>query len=360
MTMPGIPLRNHGGQALELARELGWPPSAILDFSASINPLGPAPEALAAARAALDDACHYPESDAATLARALALRHHLPADSVLAGAGATEFIFLLPRALQPRRALLVEPCFGEYRPALHQAGTRVDTFQLTPAEAFRIDPAALASCLRPDTDLVWLANPQNPSGTGTPRERLLALAELLPASVTLVVDEAFIDFSSQPSVVDQVTCRPNLVVLRSLTKFYAIAGLRVGWLAAAPELAAQLGAAREPWRLSTPAIAAGLACLQANALRAATLDAIPLLRTELASGLEKLGCTVFPSVANYLLCQLPASAPAAAALAAALRPKGMLVRTCTDFAGLDGRFLRLAVRRAADNHRLLAELGKLL
>lgn len=351
--------RTHGGKALALARELGCPPTAILDFSASLNPLGPAPDVLAAARAALDDACHYPDSDGAPLARELAAGHALPDGCVLAGAGATEFIFLVPRVLRPRRVLLVEPAFSEYRPALLQAGADIDTLQLVPADGFRLDPEALRAALHPDTDLVWLANPLNPSGTGYPRALLLALAAGLPPAVHLLVDEAFIDFSPELSVVDQVTVYPNLIVLRSLTKFHAIAGLRVGWLAAAPPLAARLAAGREPWRLSTPALAAGLACLRASALRAATLQAMPLLRNELAAGLEKLGCRVYPAVANYLLCRLPDRAPPAEELAALLRRQRILVRTCADFAGLDGQHLRLAVRSAADNRHLLAVLAGL-
>lgn len=353
-------LRPHGGQALALARELGCPVAAVLDFSASLNPLGPPAEALAAAQAAVADACHYPESDAAPLAQALATHHGLPPDSVLAGAGATEFIYLVPRVLQPRRVLLVEPAFGEYRPALQLAGAAVDSFRLDPADDFRLDAAALVAALHPVTDLVWLANPLNPSGTGLPRQQVLALREALPASVSLVIDEAFIDFAPTLSVADQAAVRPNLIVLRSLTKFYALAGLRIGWLAAAPTVAAQLAAGREPWRLSTPAIAAGLACLQAATLRAATLDAIPLLRRELAAGLAGLGSTSYSSVANYLLCRLPAHGPSAPELAETLRLRRILVRPCTDFAGLGDRHLRLAVRSAADNRRLLEALAGLV
>lgn len=358
--MSGAGPRPHGGRALALARELGWPPVAILDFSASLNPLGPAPEVLAAAQAALAEVSHYPEADAATFARALAARHGLPVETVLAGAGATEFIFLVPRVLRPRRVLLIEPAFGEYRPALLQAGAQIDSFRLDPAAGFRLDPAAIGAALRADTDLVWLANPLNPAGTGYAREQLLALLAALPPTVRLLIDEAFIDFAPHLSLVDRLPSHPNLLVLRSLTKFHAIAGLRIGWLAAAPQLTAALAAGREPWRLSTPAIAAGLACLQAEALRIATLQAMPLLRAELAAGLTAIGGHVYPSVANYLLCRLPDSSPAATELAAALRPQGILVRTCTDFAGLDDRHLRLAVRSAADNRRLLAELGRRL
>jgi len=352
--------RIHGGQALALARELDCPPATILDFSASLNPLGPPPEAVTAARAAIADSWHYPENNAEGLAAALAVHHDLPHACVLAGAGATEFIFLVPRVLCPRRVLLVEPAFSEYRPALLQAGAIVDPFVLDPATGFEMEAVKLLAALRPDTDLVWLANPLNPSGTGYPREVLTALLERLPDRVHLVVDEAFVDFSPQLSVTDLVATRHNLIVLRSLTKFYAIAGLRVGWLAAPPALTAQLAAGREPWRLSTPAIAAGLACLQANTLRLATRQAIPVLRQELAVGLVALGCTVYPSAANYLLCRLPATTPSAQALAAALRPLGILIRSCEDFAGLDDRHLRLAVRSAADNRRLLGELAKLI
>lgn len=349
--------RPHGGRALALARELGCPVATVLDFSASLNPFGPAPEVLAAAQAALADASHYPESDAATLAAALAAHHDLPEGCVLAGAGATEFIFLVPRVLRPRRVLLVEPAFGEYRPALLQAGATVDSFRLDPAAGFRLDPGALCAALRPDTDLVWLANPLNPAGTGYPRELLLLLLDALPSSVRVVVDEAFVDFAPTLSLADQAAVRPNLIVLRSLTKFYAIAGLRVGWLAAGAELAVRLAAEREPWRLSTPAIAAGLACLEADALRAATLQALPILRRELAAGLERLACTVYPSAANYLLCRLPDRAPSAGEVATQLRRQRILVRICADFSGLDERYLRLAVRSAGDNRQLLAVLA---
>ena len=352
--------RPHGGQALALARELGCPPEGILDFSASLNPLGPPAGALNAARAALVDVCHYPEVDGAALAKAVAARNGLPEEGVLAGAGATEFIYLVPRVLQPQRVQLVTPAFNEYRPAFLQARARVDHWQLTAADDFHLDPAALCAALPAGTDMVWLANPLNPSGTGYARACVDELLATLPHGVRLVIDEAFIDFAPELSCVEMLPTHPNLLILRSLTKFHALPGLRIGWLAAAPELLAEFAANREPWRLSTPAIAAGIACLQAAELYATTLQTIPLLRKELASGLEKLGCRVYPSVVNYLLCRLPDNAPGAAAIAAALRPPGILIRICTDFDGLDDRYVRLAVRSTADNRRLLAELANLL
>jgi len=293
----------HGGRALELARELGCPLSAILDFSASLNPLGPPQEALAAARAALDDASHYPESDATTLAGALAARHGLPRECLLAGAGATEFIFLVPRVLRPRRVLLVEPAFGEYRPALQQAGALIDPFQLVPATGFRLDPALFGRPApgyrpgmageSPQPERHWLPTRSSHCPRGGAAARGVAAGR-----------RGLRRFRPALSVADQAATRTNLVVLRSLTKFYAVAGLRVGWLAAAPALAARLAAAANrggcpPGHRRRPGLPQGRGLGQGYA------GGDPVLREELAAGLERLGCTVYPSVANYLLCRLP-------------------------------------------------------
>ena len=165
-------LLEHGGGVSLAARELGLSPEEILDFSASINPLGIPPGVLAAARESLGAARHYPEIDGASLVDALAGFHGLPAAHLLAGSGSTELIYLLPRVLRPRRALLVTPSFSEYRRSLDQAGTAVDLFPLRPEEGFFLDPARLLRSVAADTDLVLLANPGNPSGVGIDPETI--------------------------------------------------------------------------------------------------------------------------------------------------------------------------------------------
>jgi len=351
----------HGGQALLLAKKLGKPLAAILDFSASINPLGPPPEALQAAHQALGAIQHYPESDAGSLRAALAAHHRLAEEHLLVGNGSTELIYLLPRLLQPRRALIVTPAFSEYRAALQLAGVEVLELPLDPQQQFACSAARLIEAARHhQVDMLLVANPGNPSGAGSDPATLLRVADELDGRCTLVVDEAFVDFCPQRSLLSAVSARRNLFVLRSLTKFYAIPGLRVGFVASPSAAMDLLRPAAPPWSLNTPALAAATACLRADAYRTETLRQIPLWRQALGAGLEELGLRVFAGEANYLLAQLPATAPQAGQLAARLRPEGILIRDCSNFAPLDSRFIRLAVRNPDENRRLLGALPAVL
>ena len=350
----------HGGGVYQAAKESGLPLSDILDFSASINPLGMPPAVLAAAQQGLAQSLHYPEIDAASLTAALAGFHRLPADCLLPGSGSTDLFYLGARMLRPRRALLVTPAFSEYERALAQVGTAIDFFPLRAESHFQLDLSRLLRCLKPDTDLVLLANPGNPTGVAVAPSQIESLARAVREQALLAVDEAFIDFCPAESVIERVVDHANLYVFRSLTKFYAIPGLRAGYLAGPPRGIAHLAEAQPPWPLSTPALAAAVACLDQGEFRLATLQAIPRLRQDLAAGLTALGLRVFPSQANYLLARLEGPGQSAAALAARLLPQGLLIRDCANFPALDGRYLRLAVRSAEDNQRLLKALAEAL
>ncbi len=350
----------HGGGVHQAARECALPLNEILDFSASINPLGMPPAVMVAAQKGLAEALYYPEIDAASLTAALAGFHRLPLDCLLSASGSTELFYLGARVLRPRRALLVTPAFSEYERALALAGTTIEFFSLRPEDNFRLDLSQLLQCVKPDTDLVLLANPGNPTGAGVPPAQVEGLARALREQALLAIDEAFIDFCPENSVIERVDDHCNLYVFRSLTKFYAIPGLRAGYLAGPPRGIAHLAEAQPPWPLSTPALCAAVACLGEAQFRAATWEAIPRLRQALADGLTALGLSVFPSQANYLLARLNGPGQSAAALAAALRPQGLLIRDCGNFPPLDGRYLRLAVRSAEDNQRLLKALAAAL
>jgi threonine-phosphate decarboxylase len=347
----------HGGQALLLARLLGRPLSEILDFSASINPLGPPAAALAAAQEALAEVQHYPESDAASLRQALAAHHGLPEHNLLVGNGSTELLYLLPRLLQPRRALIVTPAFSEYRSALQLAGAEVIDWPLPAETGFILSaPELIAAARSTDVDMLVVANPGNPTGVGIPPEELLAVADGLDGRCSLAVDEAFVDFSPRRSLLTAVPTRRNLFVFRSLTKFYAIPGLRVGFLAGPDAAMALLRPTAPPWSLNTPALAAARACLAQADYGAETLRQIPLWRQALAAGLTDLGCMVQASEANYLLARLPLSAPDAPHLTQQLGSKGILIRDCTNFPPLSGRYIRVAVRKDEENRQLLTAL----
>ncbi len=350
-------MRTHGGGVLKLLQQQGKSREELLDFSASINPLGlPASvkQALAESLPLLSD---YPEIDAASLRQDLADYHQLPVDMVLPANGSTSLIYLLPRVLQPQRALLVAPCFGEYRPALEQQNCLVDEYLLRAEDDFSFDPCQLLRQLPPQTDLVWLANPGNPDGRGIDPQWLIQLAETL-APKRLVVDEAFVDFCPQLSLVPQLEKIPNLLLLRSMTKFYAIPGLRVGYLLASAELVSQFYRLSEPWALSTPAILAACACVADADYRQQSLQLIPQLREDFIYKLQQLGLYVYPSVANYILLRLPDGLASAEHLVADLAKENILLRSCSSFSGLGPSFVRLAIRTASENTRLLDLLTK--
>ncbi len=347
----------HGGGVDGLMAEMGLRREQIVDFSASINPLGVPEQVQQALRQALTRISDYPELEGESLRQALAESHQLPQENLLPGSGSTELIYLLPRILRPRRALLVQPCFSEYAPALQQAGCQLDSIDLRPEENFRFAVERILAALRENTDLVVLANPGNPSGVGIDPQQLRQLQQGL-GERTLLVDEAFIDFCPERSLLPQLPELPNLYLLRSLTKFYAIPGLRAGYLAGPAEGIARLAKNREPWRLSNLALAAACACLRAEDYRKKTLQLLPRLRQQLKAELEELGFAVFPGEANYLLCRLPKTAPAAKDIASQLRLEGLLIRNCADFSPLDERYLRFAVMGTEANARLVAALGR--
>lgn len=346
----------HGGGIHQAAAELQRPVAELLDFSASINPLGMPASVRAAAAAALDDAIHYPEIHAESLVAALAAYHHLDPRHFLAGNGSTPLFTLFARTLRPRRALVVRPAFSEYQRALEIAGSEIDVFDLYPEKNFTLDVCQLLQQVTPTTDLLLIANPGNPSGARIEAATILALAHALREQALVAVDEAFIDFCPDASILQAVATQPNLYVFRSMTKFYAIPGLRIGYLAGPINGICRLREAAEPWALSTVAIAAAKAALTAMAYGEESLRLIPQLRRELADGLRALGLHVYPSAANYLLLRLTAAR--ADEIVAALRQEGLLLRSCGNFLPLDAHYLRVAVRTSAENQCLLNALAR--
>lgn len=359
--MTVLDLKNrHGGRAIQAARDLGLPLEQILDFSASINPLGMADPVWQSAVDAIKISSHYPEVDTASFVDALTEYHELAHANFLAGRGSTELIHLISRCFKPKKALIVTPAFSEYARALQQVGSVIEEFPLLATEEFAFTAQAVLPAIDKKTDMVFIANPGNPTGVAIERKELQLLADGLPESTLLVVDESFIDFCPENSIIEEVAERKNLLVIRSLSSFYAIPGLRVGYLAGPDDLVRQLADLGEPWILSTPAIAAGRACLLEHAYRERTLKLIPQWRQQLVDGLTALDLQVFASSANYLLIQLSQTDRTSGTVARVLYQQGLLVRDCSDFASLDERYIRVAVRGVQDNLRLLSGLKGVL
>lgn len=352
-----LPHQRHGGNVDEVAARWGVPPG-LADFSVNTHPFGPPREALAAARRAVAEADRYPDPDAACLTGAIAAAHGLPEGSIVAGNGATELIDLLPRALGVRRAVVVAPTYGEYATALARAGAVVHTVWRNDLAQF---PAAEAceAVGRTRADLVVVASPNNPTGERLDDGAFVGLlAACEAAGARLLLDEAFVEYDPAGSRVATVMESPALLVTRGFTKFYALAGLRVGWLAAAPTVAERLRSARPPWSVNRVAEAAALACLGLEGYEARERDRIARLRGRFARSLGGLGLEVLPSDANFLLCRLPRGA-SADRLYEGLARDGYLVRHCASF-GLGDACLRLRVHRPALTRPFLAALARRL
>jgi threonine-phosphate decarboxylase len=343
-----------------VARQLGVAAEELLDFSASINPLGPAPGIRAAVAAAFDLVGHYPETGSPGLRRALAGYHALPAESIAVANGSTELIHLLPRlgGRSSGRALLIVPTFSEYAHALELAGWSLDYLFLSPENGFALDPARVAAELAHGYDLLFFCNPGNPTGRLYPPDEIAALyASCRRAGCLFVLDEAFIDFAEENSAKHLLAESDDWLILRSMTKFFGFPGLRLGYAIAAPAVTARLQRLLPPWSVGVLAQAAALAALADREHCRRTREFVSAERQRLAEGLGRIAaCRVYPGAANYLLVQL-GSGMTAAALQHRLLAQRILIRDCSNFAGLDERFFRVAVRSEAENDKLLQALA---
>jgi cobyric acid synthase CobQ/L-threonine-O-3-phosphate decarboxylase len=348
----------HGGNVWKLGREAGLASGDLLDFSANINPLGPPPWLRALIARRLEDVRHYPDPESRELVEALARRFRLASADILVGNGSTELLRTLIQVLGARRALIPVPAYSDYRAAAELAGLPVATLPLREADGFVLDWNGLESAIQ-SGDAVFLGQPNNPTGFLLDPSRLRSLAAGR-RDVFFIVDEAFLDFVPQTDSL--LSARPdNVAVLRSMTKFYAIPGLRLGFAAAAPDLATRVRARLPPWSVSTLAQAVGVAALADQDYARETIALVENRRRELSDGLVALGgVTVYPGVANFLLCRLDRHGLDAAALADRLLRQGIAIRVCESFEGLDGRFFRLAVRNAEEQTRLLEVLAEAL
>lgn len=349
----------HGGNLREAARRYGLPEEQLIDFSANINPLGPPPGVWADLQAALPKIVHYPCPEARELKEKLAAYLDVPGDRLVLGNGGAELIFLLTSFLAPRRVVVPAPAFGEYGRGLRQ--TPVVPVPLAAAQGFRLDPKALAGLLEPG-DLLFTGNPNNPTGVLTPKKVVLELASLAAErGALLAVDEAFMDFvADSQSVVREAADHPALVVVGSLTKVFAIPGLRLGYLVGRRELARPLEEALPPWRVNTLAQAAGIAALADGGHLAATRELVAREREFLAENFRRLGFQVFPGAANFLLVNGHPVGVSGEALQEFLGPRGVLVRLCHSFANLDEYYFRIAVRRRPDNEKLVSLVEEFL
>ncbi|MDE9429196.1 threonine-phosphate decarboxylase CobD [Xenorhabdus bovienii] len=350
-------MSEHGGNIIEVAQQFGIPANELIDFSANINPLG-APERV---KTLIKDnlACieKYPDVEYRHLHQALADAHQCDTASVIAGNGATELIYAVVRYLNPKRALLLTPGFAEYRRALQHIGAEIIAYPLTEDAGFQPDLRLLDTLTILQPDCIFIATPNNPTGLMPDSRFLQSLVQHCEEHrIALIVDEAFIDFlPDNRGLIPHIAATRHLYVLRSLTKFFAIPGLRLGYLVSGDSAGvAWMKNRREPWSINALAARVGEVLLDDQAYITATHQWLKsqqhYLWTHLSSCPE---LTVWPPSANFLFfrCHQPNLD-----LWHALLEHRLLIRHCKNYVGLDESYYRIAVRSEWENRRLIAAI----
>lgn len=350
-------IQQHGGNLTELAELAGCGAEEILDFSISVNPFGPPERLRRAVIREWDRIDRYPEPRAATLVASAAAHLGVPTSKVLAGNGANQLLYAIPPALGMSRAVIAVPAYGDYERACRNAGMEIVTVASEEADDFIPSAERLSGAVMAGT-LVFIGHPGNPAGTAMQPDAIRQLAAAHPEAV-FVIDEAFADFAGMEiSLLPEIP--PNVIVIRSLTKFYAIPGLRVGLLIAAEKLVGEIAPWIPDWSVNAMAIVAGAAALDEDgkAFGEQTRKTVALLRERLAGQLREAGLKVYPGLANYLLVKLPSSRPDF--FTRLLREHHIAIRDCSGFAGLGEGYFRVGLRDEAENDRLVEAVRAVL
>ena len=321
-----------------------------LDFSANTNPYGTPRGVLDAMSAVLTRVHQYPDPYCRELVDAISEFEGVPKDWILCGSGAAELIYSYCEALHPRRAMELAPTFSEYALALERVGCRVERYSLKKENHFSLTEEFLPVLARIRPDVLFLCNPNNPTGQviGLPLlEKILNLCHR--QGTALFVDECFLDLSDDGvSLKARLGEHPKLFLLKAFTKSYGMAGVRLGYcLCSDPALLEKMSHTVPPWNVSTLAQAAGVAALQERAFLQKTRVLIPVERQWLKGQLEALGFWVCPSRANYLLFQGRPD------LREQLRKQGIAIRSCGNYHGLEQGWYRITVRLHEENERLI-------
>jgi len=350
--MSAHPPRHGGIQDADLAGT-GFRPADVLDFSTSLNPLGP-PPAVREALATLDPS-RYPDPDCSALRRALAARLDVDPNQILVGNGSTELIHLVVRLFVHRgqRPVVFAPTFSEFERAVDAVGGHVYPWTATAERGFRWalrNKPGVLERVRPP--LVWLCNPNNPTGVYLSRGQVQQITQSLTDG-PLLLDEAYAGFVDEPWSSLDLAIGGRAIVLRSMTKDYAIAGLRLGYMVAHADVIAAAAALQPEWSVNAAAQAAGLAALGADGYLEEGRRVVATAKAYLVDALRALDYQVVEGAANFLLVRVAD----AAALRTALLRQAIAVRDCASF-GLP-EFIRLGVRRLEDCARLVGAMAAL-
>jgi threonine-phosphate decarboxylase len=348
----------HGGQLHQIADNFGIPVSELVDFSANINPGGPPPAVLSCLREAINNPSiiiNYPDLDEFDLRRCIAKYVGIRPENIAIANGFVPLLDVALRVVAIRTCLVPVPAFVEYRWRLEQARIEMTPHILEADSGFQCHADDLFKKFH---DAILLANPQNPSGVLCSQEGLLRLAEQASQrNLFVFLDEAFIDYCPESSIVQEIDRFPNLIVFRSVTKFFGMAGLRVAYAAANTELCKQIQQSIAPWSVTSLASRAASVAVQDAPYALETIALNKMRREQLQVAIRKLGIHVSPSAANFLLLRLPGSIDRQQFWERMIREHHIVLRNCANYEGLSDEFVRIAVRTETENKLLVDALA---
>jgi threonine-phosphate decarboxylase len=350
----------HGGAPRSDLSRLGLSERTVRDFSINLNFQGPPAIVREKWPELLETIKDYPAVEGDGIATYYREKFGIAPENFLSGSGSTEIIYLAPRVLRFRRALVISPSYHDYERASVLAGAWVGRLHLSPEDRFVFPGMDILADAMKEADALWIGRPNNPTGTMFPKGLLLEVATRFEEKL-FIVDEAFIQFTErwQEETLLTETPRRNILVIHSLTKYYALAGLRLGGVVGPQALVERLRAAKEPWTVNGVANRIGPLLLQCEDYEQETNSVTAKERERILSRLQELpGVTAFPPSANFIFCQWTLTKDLDD-LIRHLLSNGIYVRDCRNFPGLEENFFRVGLRAPEENDGLISVLSDL-
>jgi threonine-phosphate decarboxylase len=353
---------SHGGDVWGFSRKYNIPLEKVLDFSGPINFLGPSPKAVEAIKEYAKLVRFYPDPDPVNFREEIAsyVGHNINAENIILGNGSIELIYMVAEHFQCKfRAVIPVPSFSEYEKAVLRVGGEVVFVQLP--SNFALELENIKKAVTDETKIIYICNPHSPSGTLYTRDTLLELTEFCKKKNIMVsVDENYIEFADKGQDATLAGYAPkydNLFVIRSVTKFYGMPGIRFGYAIAAKNLIEQLQTVRQPWSINSLAEKATLAAFNDKKFIQNTRSTIAREKAQFAKNILEIGgFHVYQSETNFLLVKITAPEITSTELREQLAKEGLLIRDCCTFVGLDNKYFRVTVRSAEDNLKLVQAL----
>ena len=336
--------------------------NGILDFSASINPLGYPENVRKVIWENFDVVLHYPDIDCSSLRKYISRKIGHLEEEIIVGNGSTELFYLIPRALRPTKGVVFQPTFSEFTEALKCSHAEVinnslfeeDEFRFTYREGYFHDKKI---------EMVFLCNPNNPTGQLIEKAVIVNMARQHP-HITFVVDEAFIDFVAEPerySVIREMGVVRNVIVVRSLTKFYGFPGLRIGYLVAHADFVKKMMEYKEPWSVNTLAQYAAIVAIEDQEFISGSREFMSHERQYLFDELSKIhGLFPYRPTANFIFMKINLTDMTSSSLREQMLEYGIAIRDCSNFIGLNNKYFRVAVRTREENTMLVSTLQKIM